>query len=413
MRRALMILFDGGGDRPVKGGPTPLHAAHKPSLDALAASGSCGLLDPIAPGVRPGSDTAHLSIFGYDPYRYYTGRGAFEALGAGVELRPGDVAFRTNLATVDEGNVVVDRRAGRYISPEEAAEVERLVNDVIAPAVMSKLGVQVVYKSTVEHRGVLVMRGPVSHRVSNTDPHKVGEPILEAKPLDESRESSITAQALNMVTRLFSEHARKLDINIARKERGLPQINAILARGGGYMPSIEPIHLKYGVKAAAIAGVALIRGVAKAVGMDVYTAPGLNGTADDDYDHALRLAMDLLERYDFVFLHVKGTDSASHDGNYDLKRSVVERFDRTLHKYMERLEDIYVFVTSDHATPVSVREHTGDPVPILVHGPDVVMDQADKFSELVCWKGALLRVRGIDVMPIVSSYLGLSEKFGE
>ncbi len=413
MRRVIMLLLDGGGDRPSGGGPTPLYAAHKPNLDRLAAAGSCGILDPIAPGIRPGSDTAHLSIFGYDPYRYYTGRGAFEALGAGIELRPGDVAFRTNLATVDENNVVVDRRAGRHVSPEEASEVERLVNEVIAPTVMGKLGVEVVYKSTVEHRGVLVMRGPVSHRVSNTDPHKVGEPILEARPLDGSREGNITAEALNMVTRLFSERARELGINAARREKGLPPINAILARGGGYMPSIEPITRRYGVRAAAIAGVALIRGVARAVGMDVYTAPGLNGTASDEYAHALRLATDLLAGYDLIFLHVKGTDSAGHDGNYDLKRTVVERLDRALSEYMDRLEGMYVMVTSDHATPVSVREHTGDPVPILVYGPDVVRDEVDRFSELTCWRGALMRIRGMDIMPIASSYLGLSEKFGE
>ena len=260
----LLIVFDGGGDRPSRG-VTPLHVAKKPALDSLTVRGSCGLMDPISPGVRPGSDTSHLAILGYDPYKYYTGRGAFEALGAGLELRPGDVAFRTNLATVDDRGVVVDRRAGRYVKPEEARAVEELVNGPIADEVRRKLGIEVIYRSTVEHRGVLVLRGTVSSKVSDTDPHKAGEPILPAKPLEDTEEAKKTAEAVNLITRLFIEKARGLRINAGRN----PPINALLIRGGGHMPRIEPIYEKYNVRGFAIAGVAVIRGIARAVGMDV------------------------------------------------------------------------------------------------------------------------------------------------
>ncbi len=410
MPSVLWILFDGGGDRPV-GGKTAFHTAFKPAIDYLTSLGSCGIMDPISPGVRPGSDTAHLSLFGYDPYRYYTGRGAFEALGADVELKPGDVAFRTNLATVDEGGVVIDRRAGRYISPDEARAVEELMYRIGREA--EKFGVEVFYRSTVEHRGVLVLRGAVSHRVGDTDPHKVGAPLLKSTPLDDSREAAKTAEVVNWLTERFRELARELEINKARQREGRPPINAILLRGGGYMPKIEPIREKYGVKAAAIAGVALIRGVARAVGIETHTAPGLVGTKDDVFDEAVRRAVELMSSYQLVFLHVKGTDSTSHDSDFAGKVSVIERFDKTLSSHLDKLLDHYVVVTSDHATPVLVREHTGEPVPLLLYGPDVVQDDVAKFSELTCWRGALGRVRGIDIMPTLASYLGTSEKFGE
>ncbi|MEM1662736.1 MAG: 2,3-bisphosphoglycerate-independent phosphoglycerate mutase [Pyrobaculum sp.] len=412
MARVLWILFDGGGDRPTKRGKTPFYEAAKPVIDYLTSLGSCGVLDPISPGVRPGSDTAHLALFGYDPYRYYTGRGAFEALGADLDLKPGDVAFRTNLATVDDGGVVIDRRAGRYIAPDEIKAVEDLMKS-IGEEVGRKYGVEIIYKSTVEHRGVLVLRGPVSHRVSDTDPHKVGAKILNSTPLDDNKEAQLTSQVVNELSRRFTELARELEINKARRLQGKLPINAILLRGGGYMPQIEPIKERYNIKGAAIAGVALIRGVARAVGMDVYTAPGLGGTKDDIFDNAVKMAIDMLSRYDLVFLHVKGTDSTSHDGDFAGKVSVIERLDKALKPYLDKLLDIYVVVTSDHATPVSIKEHTGEPVPLLLYGPDVVQDEVVKFSELTCWKGALGRIRGVDIVPILGSYLGLTEKFGE
>ncbi|CCC82674.1 2,3-bisphosphoglycerate-independent phosphoglycerate mutase [Thermoproteus tenax] len=411
MTSVLWILFDGGGDRP-REGTTPFFAALKPVIDSLASYGSCGMMDPIAPGIRPGSDTAHLALFGYDPYKYYTGRGAFEALGAGVDLKPGDVAFRTNLATVDERGIVVDRRAGRYISPEEAQEVEGLMAK-IGEEIERKYGVSILYKSTVEHRGVLVLRGAVSHRVSDTDPHKVGEAIKPSAPLDGDERAKVTAEVINEITARFRSLSKELEANKRRGSKGEPLINAILVRGGGYMPSIESIHDKYKIRAAAVAGVALIRGVAKAVGMDVYTAEGLVGTKFDKFDEAVKLAVQLMKRYDLVFLHVKGTDSASHDGDFRGKVDVVERLDAALRPYEAVLRENYVVVTSDHATPVSVREHTGEPVPVLLYGPDVIRDDVTKFSELTCWRGALGRIKGIDITPILASYLGLSEKFGE
>ncbi len=404
-------MFDGGGDRP-KNGVTPFFAALKPVIDKLTSLGSCGIMDPISPGVRPGSDTSHLALFGYDPYKYYTGRGAFEALGAGLELRPGDVAFRTNLATVDARGIVVDRRAGRYVALEEAREVESLMAD-IGEEVERKFGVSVVYKSTVEHRGVLVLRGAVSHKVSDTDPHATGEAVRRAQPLDASSEAKLTADVVNYITEAFAERSKGLEANKRRASRGEPLINAVLLRGAGYMPEIEPLRKRYNVRGAAIAGVALIRGVAKAVGMDLYSAEGLGGTKFDKFEEAAKLAVELLKRYDLVFLHVKGTDSASHDGDFRGKVDVIERLDAALRPYEAILEENYVVVTSDHATPILVREHTGEPVPIMLYGPDVVRDDVGKFSELTCWRGALGRIRGLDVMPTIASYLGLSEKFGE
>lgn len=406
---ALLIVLDGASDRPVKPrGATPLHDAHKPTIDRLTEEGSCGMLDPIAPGVRPGSDTSHLALFGYDPLKYYTGRGPLEALGAGIELGPGDVAFRANAATVDEDLVVVDRRAGRRVSSEEARAIEEVVSNEVVPLLERRYGLRLLYKQTVEHRGVLVVREANTSSVTDTDPHKVGAKVLKCRPLDESAQT--LASLVNEFTELVHKALKRHSVGSSRS----PPINMILLRGPGLMPKIEPLPLKYRMRGAAIAGVALIRGVAKAVGMDVYIADGLLGTAQDRYEPGVRLSVDLLKKYDLVFLHVKGTDSAAHDGNYELKVKVIEEFDRALGTVIDAVgQDVYIVITSDHTTPVNVGDHTGEPTPIAIYGPDVVKDDVSKLSELTCWRGALGRIRGIDLMNILGSYMGLTEKFGE
>lgn len=414
MPRALLVILDGCADRPVKelGGKTPLEVAVKPTIDRLVAEGSCGLMNSIAPGIRPGSDTSHLAIFGYDPYKYYPGRGPLEALGAGLMLNPGDVAFRTNVATVNEDLVVIDRRGGRYIDPADVREIENIINNEVLPILRNKYGIDAVYKQTVEHRGVLVLRGGASPHVSDTDPHVTGVRVSEARAL--SDDAKATANYINDFTRLVHEKLSKAEFNEKRRREGKAPINMVLLRGAGSMRSFEPLGSRYRIRPAMIAGVALIRGIGRALGMDVINVDNYIGSKDDDFTAAFQAAAKALSDHDFVFVHVKPTDSMSHDGDARGKSMIIERVDAGIRRFLEEApSDTYIFITCDHATPVTVKEHTGDPVPFLAWGPDVMRDDVSQFSERACAKGFWGRILGLDVMNIITNYLGTLEKFGE
>ncbi len=416
MPRCLFILLDGGADRPVRKHyyKTPLEVANKPMIDRLAAEGMCGIMYAIAPGIRPGSDTAHLALFGYDPYRYYKGRGPFEAAGLGMDIRPGDVAFRTNMGTIDENGIVIDRRAGRYFTQDEIREIEQIVSEVCSQ--LSKMyGVEIFYKHGTEHRGALVLRGDVSPHVSDNDPHKTGVPIRPFKPLIDDDKARKTAEILNTFVKLLSEKLSKAKFNEERKRMGKPPANTMLIRGGGILPTdIEPIYKKYKIKPAMIAGIALIKGIGRVLGFDVVDVPGYTGSRTDDFDRAMEEAVRKLSTHNFVFYHVKPTDAAGHDGDFQGKVDIIERVDKALKNNIDRIPtDTYIVITCDHATPITFKDHTGDPVPFLIHGPDVLTDEVLKFTERQVVKGALGTIRGIDVMNIIGNYMGILEKFGE
>jgi len=413
VKRALLIVIDGAADRALKtlNGKTPLEVAYKPNIDQLATNGVTGIMDPIAPGVSVGSDTAHLALLGYDPFKTYTGRGAFEALGAGIKLQPGEVAFRTNFATVDEEMRVIDRRAGRYI--EEAKEFEKLINSIS----LKTSNVKVLFRHTVEHRGVLILRGEgLSRFVSDTDPHKIGMRVLESKPLIDSPEAKRTANIVNEFTREVYKLLKDHPLNKSRVKRGLPPANILLVRGAGVLPNVKPLSERFKVKCACIAGIALVKGVAKAVGMDIIDVPGATGGLDTDVLAKVKYAIKALEDYDFVFIHYKGTDAASHDGNVWAKVKIIEKIDSAIGYLIDRvnLDETYIIITADHATLTEeTRNHSGDFVPILIHGPGVIPDDVRVFCERACLKGGLGRIRGLDLMNIIMNYLDKVEKFGE
>ncbi len=416
MARAFLIILDGGADRPVPElyYKTPLEAARKPMIDRLACEGACAIMYPIRPGIRPGSDTAHLAIFGYDPYVYYKGRGPFEAAGLGLDVKPGDVALRTNLGTIDDRGIVVDRRAGRYFSEEEIREIEEIMRQV-CEKLSREYGIEIIYKHGTEHRGALLLRGEgISHQVSSNDPHKTGLPLKKIEPLVKKPEAEKTAEILNKFVEIASDLLKKAKFNERRVKEGKPPANVILLRGAGVLPDVEPIGQKYKIKAAMVAGIALIKGIGRILKFDVFDVPNYRGSKDDDFDAAFSKAVELLSSYDFVFLHVKPTDAFGHDGDPQGKINIIERVDRALSKVFDKIgDDVYIMITCDHATPVKVRDHTGDPVPLLLWGPDVPMDECMKFGERHCAKGLLGTITGMDIMNLLCNYMGKLEKFGE
>lgn len=404
-KKMLLVVCDGLSDRPVKqfDMKTPIQLARKPAMDALARHGVSGMMDVIGPGVIPGSDTAHLALFGFDPYKVYTGRGPIEAAGAGIELKPGDVAFRCNFATANKNLVVTDRRAGR-IKAGTADLAKSLTG-------MKIDGVDVIFREGSEHRGVLVLRGDdLDYRVSDVDPHQDGK-ILESRALVPGAKK--TADALNIFVKRSAEVLSDHPVNRERIKNHLPPANIILPRGAGSTKDLQPLSERYGIKCAAVAGVTLVKGICRMVGMDVPNVPGATGGLDTDYKAKAEAAIRLLDSNDFVFVNVKAGDIASHDGDFRMKVGVVENIDMMLGLILKDIhEDVVLALTCDHSTPVSVKEHSADPVPLAISGGGARVDGVREFDEVSAASGALGRMRGMDLMPVMLGMADRAEKFG-
>ncbi|MCL5788591.1 MAG: 2,3-bisphosphoglycerate-independent phosphoglycerate mutase [Candidatus Marsarchaeota archaeon] len=402
-------MSDGLGDRPSArlDRRTPLQAASTPNLDEIARESMIGSLYPVAPGVTPGSDTAHLSLFGLDPYVYYKGRGPFEAVGAGLDLSEGDVAFRGNFATVDDNVKVVDRRAGRSL-PEA-----RQLADYLA-ANLKVDGAHVLLKSTTEHRFALVIRGTgLDASVSDTDPHRAGERLAVCKPTSQTEAAVRTAQLVNQVTQRAHELLSSHPLNSERIQKGLPPANSILLRGAGKYTRLPGFGSLYGLRAAAVTGTAMVRGVCCMVGMDSPRVPGVTGDKNTDITAKASAALSLLIEHDFVFVHFKATDSAGHDRDPEGKVEMVEKLDELVGRVLDGLRgDEVVCVTGDHSTPVDIGEHTADPVPLLVHAQDVYGD-GERFTEAGSAFGRLGRLNGSQLMPVLMNQANRIRKFGE
>ncbi|MHA1839483.1 MAG: 2,3-bisphosphoglycerate-independent phosphoglycerate mutase [Candidatus Ranarchaeia archaeon] len=410
-RKAVFIVGDGLGDIPCAefNGLTPLESANTPMLDFLAEKGICGLMHPIERKV-PGSDTAHLALFGYDPLDCYRGRGALEAIGAGISLKEHDVAFRLNFATVDKDFVVLNRRAGRQV--DEGAEFMAALRKI---RLTSAPEVKIIFKHTVEHRGVLVLSGPnLSSKVGDTDPHEPQRPILEAKPLTNEPSAIRTANILNELTyrvhRILDSHP----LNKARIEKGLLPANILLFRGAGQRPLIKPLHDLYSVKPAFVAAVALIRGVCKAVGMKEISCKGATGTYETDVVAKGLAASNALKKHNLVFVHFKATDNASHDQNPQMKRKMCEKLDLLVKTIWDKVDhtSTVIVVTGDHSTPVDCGDHTAEPLPILLCSPIVRKDEVKAFGERSCSHGGLGHIKGREIIPIIVNQLRLEKKFG-
>ncbi len=415
--RILLTVLDGLGDHACKEleGFTPLEKAYSSGARRLKENGSQGLMNVISPGVPPSSDVSHLIMFGYDVEEEYFGRGPIEALGEGVELREGEVAFRGNLATVRIENnhpIVVDRRAGR-ISGEQTRELVEYLNDEVKCSEDCK----VVFKPLSEHRFVMIVSGEgLSHEVTDNDPHAEGKPILLCQPLEEAKDkkgAEKLAKIVNDVTIQAIEKLSKHELNRKRRGSKLPEANAILVRSAGTMRRMRSFEEKWDLKAACVAAGPLYRGVAKAVGMDVYDVEGANGLLNTNIEGKVSKALELLNSYDFVYLHFKGTDVASHSKNPVAKYKFIKRFYDSL-----RLIDDFVLnsttivVTGDHTTPCDRGMHTGEPVPILIASKGLRSDATKVFSEREAAYGGLGRIRGCDVMPILLDSIEKTVEYG-
>ncbi|RLG50135.1 MAG: hypothetical protein DRO00_09210 [Thermoproteota archaeon] len=413
-RKVMFILLDGLGDRPCRelNGLTPLQKADIPSFDFLATNGMIGRHYPLGPGIPPGSDTAQLSMLGYDIRTEYPGRGYFEALGWGVKIEKGEVLFRVNFATVerDGSNLIVkDRRAGR-ISGKDAESVA----SAVAEMDLMNGEIKAVLEHTLEHRGILILKGSdLVPDVTDVDPHEVGYPVLEPQPLTSSPKAKKTALALKEFVLKSYEILKDLGVNVERKKSGLLPANIVLPRGAASKLHIPSFMKKWGFKSAAIAVGPLYKGIAKSVGMKLLEVEGATGLPNSNFKGKIEKGLSALESgFDFVFVHIKGTDVASHMKNPELKVKVLERIDDALESLLDLSADYLLLLTGDHTTPCSLGKHSGDPVPLMISGKGIPKDDAGRFDELRCIRGGIGTVLGKDLMRLVLNYSNRASEHG-
>ncbi|MBS3815736.1 MAG: 2,3-bisphosphoglycerate-independent phosphoglycerate mutase [Hadesarchaea archaeon] len=408
--KSLLVIADGLGGRPTDyNGQTCLEAADTPNLNELTQRGATGLLDPIKPGVRPGSDTAHLSIFGYDPNKWYTGRGVFEALGIGMNVKNNDICFRTNFATINNESILQDRRAGRIQEGQE--ELEEALQELNS----TQSGTKVIFKASTEHRGALILRAPeLSHQITDIDPHETGVKLPKSKPKSNEKSAEKTAEIVNEIVKQSQEILQNHPLNKKRKEEGELPANTLLVRGASKKMNLPSIKERYGVNGVVIAAGALYIGVARALGLEFKKAKGATGGIDSPIINKAKLAVkELNSSTDFAFIHFKGADNAGHDHNAEAKINYIEKIDDAMGYLMNNLdwENTHIAFTGDHTTPINYGDHTPDPVPILFHGPNITPDEVNEFNEKTTQKGGINRISG-QVVPILLGYSNKTEKFG-
>jgi 2,3-bisphosphoglycerate-independent phosphoglycerate mutase len=384
--KIIMLVIDGLGGLPrPETGKTELETAKIPNLDELAVKGICGLSEPVSPGITPGSAPGHLALFGYDPITFNIGRGVLEAVGVGFDLKPDDVAARGNFCTVDKEGLITDRRAGR-ISTEKCTELCRLLGGLVIDRA------EIMVRPVKEHRFIAVFRGfGLSPEVSDSDPQQLG-----AFPLV-IRAESPGAKRMAVIANHFVNHAQ---MTLAEY---FPA-NMVLLRGFSKRPNFPAMSEIYKLKAAAIAGYPMYRGLAKLVGMEILET---GTTIKDEF----KTLTENYRNYDFFFLHIKAADEAGEDGDFDRKVAVIEEVDSLLPELMD-LKPSVVVVTGDHSTPALLRGHSWHTVPVLLYSKWCRADGVKEFSESACLLGGLGRLPATQIMPLAMANALKLTKYG-
>lgn len=380
----IVILGDGMADEPLMqlGGKTPLEYANTPNMDRMAKNGSCGMLRTIPDGFEAGSDIANMSILGYAPELYYTGRGPLEAMSMGIDLDVNDVAYRCNLVTVENG-IMADFSAGHISSPEGAELFASLGQRI--PGVMFRPG--------ISYRNLLIVhdgKGSVS-----MPPHDImGKNIADYLP--KGADAGLLLRCMEKSKELFSEHP----VNYARQKTGKPPATQIWPWSGGHKPALLSFEKKYGKKGGVISAVDLLKGIARCAGMEVINVPGATGYLDTDYDAKGHYALEGIKHLDFLYLHIEAPDEAGHLGNVEEKVHAIEKIDEIIGMILEEFDGILA-VLPDHPTPIRVKTHTRDPVPFVVVGRE--KDATERYSEKAARSGGLGIMNAVDFLDFLFS----------
>lgn len=419
-KNVVYVILDGLGDDPIPqlGDKTPLEAARTSRLDALAASGRNGYVTTVGPGIAPESDIAVFAVLGYDPHEHHTGRGPLEAVGAGLDVPDGDLAYRVNFATVErdgDGWVIVDRRVGRDLSSQEAHALAKEVQDGVRLS-----GATFDFRATIGHRGVLVLRsseGRLSAEVENSDPaygrqgalgvakEVFDNRVVTVAPIEGHSSDTAAVKAADLTNewlRAAYEILDASDVNSARTAAGKLPGNFVLTRDAGdHLPKLVPFKEKFGMSFGCFVEMPVEIGIARLTKMgEVEAATGIPPA--EQYEAWAKLALEAIEGFDGLYIHIKGPDVPAHDGDYEKKLASIEEIDEHFFAPLVDSLDLsrnIVAVTADHSTSCIRKAHTDGPVPLLVSGGGVGSDGVESYGESASRHGALGHLAGPEIMP--------------
>ncbi len=390
----VILVPDGAADHPVaaRGGATPLEKARLPNMDFLARNGVCGTAVTVPEGMPAGSDVANFSLLGYDPRRYYCGRGPLEAASMGVRLEEDQVAFRCNLVTEEDGRLA-DYSAG-HITSEEAGLLIRFLEEKLGDAYTA-------FHPGVGYRHLLLLRGLKHLEDVCVPPHDaVGRSVEDILPQGPGAER--LRSLIRLSRRLLQDHP----VNRRRRERGLRPANMIWPWGQGRSPEIPTIGERYGLSGAVVTAVDLIKGLGIHAGMEVVEVPGATGYYDTDYEAKARYALLALRRVDLVYVHVEAPDEAGHEGNWEAKVEALENFDRhivgaVLDESIRLHEEFRILLAPDHPTPIEVGTHVPEPVPFVLYLGNEGGGTARSFDEKEALKGPYREIPAWKLMDML------------
>ena len=381
----LLILADGAADEPLAelGGKTPLEVAKKPNMDTIARKGRCGMLKTVDESMTPGSDVANMSILGYDPEKYYTGRGALEALSMGVPFGEDDMAYRCNLVTIENGKMK-DFAAGHITSEEGAALFKSLQEKVSG----------VTFYPGVSYRNVMMFPG--GEGAETYPPHDIVDEVVN-EYMPKGPDAEMLMKLMVYAADVFENHP----VNAARKAAGKNPATTIWPWSAGKKPAMPQFAEMFGKQGAMISAVDLLFGIAACCGMKIVKVPGATGYLDTDYMGKAKAAVEALQGdADFVYMHVEATDEAGHLGSIEEKIKAIERLDEAVGYILENFDGC-VMLMPDHPTPIAKKTHTHEAVPFVVMGKDEA-DGVEVYTEKdVRENGAYGMMKAVDLLPMV------------
>lgn len=394
----VVVLCDGMADYPVPalGGKTPMMVAKKPHIDALAAKAEVGLVRTVAPGLKPGSDVANMSVLGFDPHQFYTGRSPLEAASIGIDMKDSDVSLRTNLVTLsDKGEPFADKVIEDYCADDISTEEARQLIEAVQAAFG---GGEYDFYTGVSYRHCLIWHGGTTELGNMTPPHDITGKVIgphlstaeTARPLLEMMEKSFD---------LLKDHP----VNKARVAAGRRPANCIWLWGEGKRPALRPFEALYGIKGGMVSAVDLLKGIANCAGMEVAEVPGATGYIDTDFEGKAKAALDLLTRNDLVYVHFEAPDECGHRNEPENKVKAIEMIDSRvlpiLEEGLEQYEDYKILLLPDHPTPIVTRTHASDPVPYLLYQKSAPKTGVDTINEETAKATGIYMENGPAMMP--------------
>lgn len=389
MTKYAIIVPDGAADEPIEqfDNRTVFEAAETPNMDKISTEGRQGLVRTVPEDMEPGSDVAQMSLLGYDPRRYYSGRAPIEAVARNIKLAPSDWVFRCNLVTIADGKMA-DHSAG-HISSEEAGKLIKELNEQFGNE-------QICFYAGVSYRHLLVFKG-LDFDVQTHPPHDCMDMAIE-KILPRGKGAELLIDLMARSQQLFSNH----DINKVRRDLGENQVSSIWLWGQGRKAGMERFQKRFGIKGATITAVDLAKGLSKLVGFDLIDVPGATGFVDTNYQGKASAAIEALGKYDLIFIHIEAPDEASHNGNAEMKKKAVEQIDKYIVgpvlEALQSYESWRILVTPDHPTPLRSRAHSPEPVPFAMAGTGISGILHTNFSEANAAKSGFRIDKGFELM---------------